>query len=56
MFILAGYLALTLTLPGLQVTVWPITARHGVELSDVVGGVAIAIGTAAIWHPRHGDR
>jgi hypothetical protein len=47
--ILAGYLALTLTLPGLDSTVLSVTPTHGVEVSDVVGGVAIAVGVAAIW-------
>jgi hypothetical protein len=45
--ILAGYLVLTLTLPGLGAPVLSITATHGVELSDVLGGVAIVIGVAS---------
>lgn len=50
LLILGGYLALTLTLPGLGATVLSVTRTRGVEVSDVLGGVAIAVGVASIWH------
>jgi hypothetical protein len=47
--IFAGYLALTLALPGLGATVLSVTPTHGVELSDILGGAAISAGVAFIW-------
>ena len=47
--IAAGYLALTVSVPGLGASVFAVSATHGVELSDIVGGAAIFAGVAAIW-------
>jgi hypothetical protein len=46
----AGYLVLVLDVPGLEQTVLSLTRSHGVEASDLVGGVLIASGVVAIWH------
>ena len=47
--IAAGYLLLTVTLPGLEAAVVSFSGTHGVELSDIVGGAAIAVGVGLIW-------
>jgi hypothetical protein len=47
--IFAGVLVLSINVGPLEQVVASVTYTHGVHLSDLVGGAAVAAGTAILW-------
>ena len=55
-FVLAGALLLAADGPRWDVVIVTVAPGHGVDLSDVVGAVAVLIGVVALWKAPSRDR
>ena len=48
-FVIIGFAILVIDMPYLDVSVLTLAPRHGVELTDVFGGIALLAGVIMLW-------